>query len=101
MYEKIVYSKTLLDMIRAGYLSDLRGLRVQTDVDLESVRTLAGDFIESDLARAVNTPERNQRIVTAWKQHASGRKTLCFTVDVQHALDLAAEILLDLLRKNT
>lgn len=89
VFDEIVYSKDLLEMIKAGYLCDLQGLRLRTDVDLSDVRSTAGDFVESDLANAVNTPERNQAIVETWQEHCQGRQTLAFTVDVAHALDLA------------
>jgi type I site-specific restriction endonuclease len=38
----------------------------------------------------VNTPARNTLIVNAWLKEASPRKTIVFSVNVQHAIDLAA-----------
>lgn len=37
----------------------------------------------------INTENRNELIIQAYQEHAAGRMALCFTVDVQHALDLA------------
>jgi ATP-dependent helicase IRC3 len=51
---------------------------------------MQGDFVASSLSELVNTPERNQLLVEAWRQHAAGRKsTLIFAVDVQHSKDIA------------
>lgn len=89
VFEEVVYQASILTMVRAGYLSDIRGIRVTTNADLSGVATRQGDFVESQLSLAVNTPERNQAVVDAYLEHAAGRKTLTFTVDVQHAEDLA------------
>jgi DNA repair protein RadD len=55
------------------------------------VKQRAGDFAADELAKAVNTPQRNAGIVKGWLQHAAQRPTLAFTVDIRHAQDLAAE----------
>ena len=89
IFEKIVYQVSILTMIRAGYLSDLRGFRVTTGTDLSKVGVRNGDFIEGQLAAAVNTPERNQAVVDAYLEYATGRKAIAFAVDVAHAEDLA------------
>ena len=76
--------------IESGYLVDLRGIRVNTKTNLDKVKTRAGDFAEDELADAVNTLERNAIIVKEWMAAAYGLKTVVFTVDIQHAVDLAA-----------
>jgi superfamily II DNA or RNA helicase len=88
-FDEIVYDMGIDAGIREGYLVDLRCWRISTKSNLDSVRTTAGDFNEKDLAATVNTPERNGMIVKAWAQHAKDKKSLVFTADVQHALDLA------------
>ena len=88
-FDEIVYDMGIDAGIREGFLVDLRCWRISTKADLDSVRTLAGDFNEKDLAETVNTPERNGMIVKAWAQHAKDKKSLVFTANVQHALDLA------------
>jgi superfamily II DNA/RNA helicase len=47
-----------------------------------------GDFIESHLARVVNTPLRNTLLVKAYRDLAPGRRTIVFCVDVAHAKDV-------------
>ena len=88
-FDEIVYDMGIDAGIREGYLVDLRCWRISTKTTLDEVRTTAGDFNEGDLAKTVNTPERNGMIVKAWAQHAKNKKSLVFTANVQHALDLA------------
>ena len=88
-FDEIVYDMGIDAGIREGYLVDLRCWRISTKTTLDDVRTVAGDFNEGDLAKTVNTPERNGMIVKAWAQHAKDKKSLVFTANIQHALDLA------------
>lgn len=90
VFDEMVYQKSLLDMIRRGYLVDLKAVRVRTRVDLSGVRMVRGDFDERDLALAVNTPERNALVARAYLEQAAGKKAIAFAVDVAHARDLAA-----------
>ena len=89
VFDKIVYSFPIRRGIKEGFLCPLKGFRVSTQTDLSAVKTVAGDFATDQLSATVNTPERNLQVVKAWKENANNKPTLCFTVDVQHAKDLA------------
>lgn len=90
-YREVVFERPLRWYIERGYLAPLTGFLVKTDVSLDAVRRLAGDFNQKQLAPLVNTTARNNAIVTAWQQAAGQRRaTLAFCVDVAHACDLAA-----------
>lgn len=91
VFEKIVYSRALPDMIAAGFLCPIEGYRVTTDLDLSRVRTQHGDFVVSDLARAVNEDARNAILVKVYRELAAGRRTLVFCVDVLHAQAVAMQ----------
>jgi superfamily II DNA or RNA helicase len=91
IFERVAFDYGLRPAIEDGWLCDVRGLKLRTEARLDRVKQRAGDFAADELAAAVNTPERNAGIVKAWLQHADKRPTLAFTVDIQHAQDLAAE----------
>lgn len=84
-----IFSASIIDMVEQGYLCDLRAIAVKTTTSLDGVHTQAGDFKVDELEEAVDTPERNQRIVNAYLEHCQGRPTLCFTVTINHAAHLA------------
>ena len=88
-FDRIVFQRNLREMITADWLVDIVGYRVETDADISAVHTRAGDFVKGELSRAVNTKARNELIVETYGKLAAGRKALVFTVDVQHAEDLA------------
>lgn len=89
VYDKIAYVYSIRQAIEDGWLVDVRGYKVRTDVDISQIKTSAGDFAQEALEEAVNTPKRNHRIVLAWKELALGRQTVAFCVGIQHAKDLA------------
>ena len=89
VFQEIVFSKPLPEMIKAGYLSPVAGYRVETEIDLSRVKTRMGDFVVAQLSQAVNVAERNDLIVKVFREYLEGRQTLCFCVDVAHSHSLA------------
>jgi ATP-dependent helicase IRC3 len=89
VFQTIAYSYGLRDAINDGWLVPIVAWSVSTDACLDEVRTNRGEFNQRELADTVNTPTRNGLAVAAWIDQAYGRQTLAFTVDVQHAHDLA------------
>ncbi|MGI9951326.1 DEAD/DEAH box helicase [Moorellaceae bacterium AZ2] len=90
VFEKITFQRSIVALIRAGYLVDIKALAVHSQADIGAVKMRGGDFDEKELASILNSPMRNEIIVKAYLEHAAGRRTIAFTVDVQHAKDLAA-----------
>lgn len=90
VFDQIVFTYSMRQAITDGWLCDVIGMRVDTDTSLDSVHTVAGDFNQGELAETVNNPERNQLVVKTWLENAADRQTIVFTVDIQHAVDLAA-----------
>lgn len=88
VFSEVVYYKSILEMIQGGWLSPLVGYRVDTGTDISSVGSRAGDYIESELTQAIDTPERNALIVKAYNDLAAGRPTLVFAAGIQHAKDI-------------
>ena len=96
VYQEVAYTKTLREMIEDEYLVPLRGYLLRGGADLEQVRTRTEDgerdFDPHALARAINTPKRNQLVVdgTRYAALAEGRPTLVFAADIAHSDALAA-----------
>jgi superfamily II DNA or RNA helicase len=89
LFQAVTYRRSIAELIRAGYLADVRGIRVDTALDLSHVRVHHGDYDERDLSLAIDTPGRNRLAVEAWRTYGEGRRTVAFTVTVAHAQHLA------------
>jgi len=88
LFEKTVYEYEILQGIKEGYLADIKAIRVRTQIDLNSVHTVAGDFNKGELTDAVDCPERNNLIVDKYLEYCKDRPALAFCVDVKHAMNL-------------
>lgn len=89
VFDDLIFEYNIADGIRDKYLCELDGIRIKTDLSIDSVKTTAGELNTKELSTEVNIPKRNRLIVEKYIQHASGKQGIFFCVDVQHAVDLA------------
>jgi ATP-dependent helicase IRC3 len=89
VFQKIVYSRLLPEMIQDGYLAPLRGYRISTAADLTRLSPDSADFREEELAEAVDIEERNALVARSIQELARDRRTIAFCVTVNHARNLS------------
>lgn len=89
VFERIVYSRSLPDLIDDGFLAPLRGFRISTAADLTRLSGEGLDFREEELAFAVDIEERNALVARSIQELARDRRTIVFAVTVNHARNLA------------
>lgn len=89
IFDTISFDYGLGQGIKDGWCAELDAIRIKTNVNLDKVKTTAGDLNQGDLSNEVNTLARNQLIVDKWKEYAVGRQTIAFCVSIKHAIDLA------------
>jgi superfamily II DNA or RNA helicase len=88
VFERVVYQKSLLEMMQAGYLADLRAIQVLLQANFDAVRVRQGDFVESDLETLLVEANAPVHVVAAFETQAAERKALLFTptVAMAHAM---------------
>jgi ATP-dependent helicase IRC3 len=89
IFSKVVFHRSIKELIKLGYLCKPIGVKIKSDLDLSTVQTENGDFKTESLASYMNTPEMVELTVEAWLEKAIGRKTIAFGVTVSHAQNLA------------
>src|SRR2546425_5552396 len=89
VFDRIVYQKTLLEMMQAGYLVDLRALQVLLQADFDALRTQQGDFVEAELETLLLAANAPAQVLAAFQAHAAERKALLFTPTVALAYAMA------------
>jgi superfamily II DNA or RNA helicase len=87
-FQEIVYQKTILDLILAGYLVDLTAIQVRLKAEF-SFRVRGGDYVDSDVEAALLDANAPEHVVSAYQEHASDRKALLFTPTVKMAYEMA------------
>jgi ATP-dependent helicase IRC3 len=88
IFQEIVDSYGIFPAVKDGWLTKPCGKRIRTNADLNSLKTLAGDFSKGELSGTVNTPQQNDLTVRAWLEHADGLLTIVYCVDVEHVKEL-------------
>jgi DNA repair protein RadD len=92
LFNDIAYEAPVRDLIDAGYLSPLVSKQPATRLDVSKVGTRAGDFIQRDLAAAVDKEAITRAAVTEIIEHGRDRKSwLAFCSGVDHARHVAEE----------
>lgn len=92
LFTDIAYEAPVRDLIDAGYLSPLVSKQPATRLDVSKVGTRAGDFIQRDLAAAVDKEAITRAAVTEIIEHGRARKSwLAFCSGVEHARHVAEE----------
>lgn len=88
VFQEIVFERSILEMIEAHYLCDLRAVQVRVAADFNDLHTRAGDFVDSEVEQALLDADAPEHVVKAYQEHADGRKALLFTptVKLAHAM---------------
>lgn len=88
IWEEIAYKKSILWMIKKGFLCDVRGLRVTVeDLDLTKVKRARGDFQEGELGEALQNSMAPEMVVRAIKEHAPDDPGVLFAPTIASASD--------------
>ena len=87
IYEELIVASTTKDLIAEGILSPFR-VFAPSHPDLSQVRTVAGDYHEGDLSKAMDQPDLVADVVTTWLERGEDRPTFVFAVDRAHAKTL-------------
>lgn len=89
VFEQLVYSRSISDLVAGGYLAPLRGYRIATRADLHQVSPTRSDLVVEELAEVIDIQERNALVARAIQELARDRRTIAFCVTVAHARNLA------------
>jgi superfamily II DNA or RNA helicase len=92
IFQTIVECPQVAELITQGYLVKTR-VYAPTQPDLRGVHTVAGDYVEGELAERMDRPTLIGDIVTHWHKYSERRKTVCFAVNVAHSIHLRDEFL--------
>lgn len=90
VFETCAYSSGILDGIRGGFLTPIRGRKIIcADLDLSKVRTTAGDLSAGDLEDAMALEGVLHQIAAPLTKEAGERQTIAFCPTVAIAEELA------------
>ena len=91
IFDEIIFERDLRWGIENGWLANIECLRANIGYDLSKVRSSMGDFAVGELEKAVNIEGANKAIAEVYQKYAID-PTLIFSVGVEHARNIAAQI---------
>lgn len=92
VWEGVAIRVSIAFLIRAGYLLDVKGKRVEVpELDLKGVKTSGGDYQEGALGDALVEAMAPEIVAKAYREHAADRKGIIFapTVDSAYVFEKA------------
>lgn len=92
VFERIVYERSLRQMIEDGHLRPLRGIRIDTRVRVTRVLEDGDEFRASELDEQIDVEERNLLVARSIQELARDRRTIAFCGTVRHASNLCARL---------
>ena len=92
IFEEIIEAPQVAELIAGGYLVKTR-VYAPVDPDLRGVRTVGGDYVESQLAERMDRPQLVGDVVSHWHKYSERRRTVAFAVNVAHSVHLRDEFI--------
>lgn len=86
IFDALIEPVSIEELIFKGYLSTLRSKLTATKLEVDGVHKRGGEYIESELQAAVDTSDKNAKVVQEIIGLAGGRRSwLVFCAGVDHA----------------
>ena len=92
IFEVIIECPQVAELIEQGFLVRTR-VYAPVDPDLRGVKTVAGDYVENQLADRMDQPKLVGDIVTHWHKFGERRRTVAFAVSVSHSVHIRDEFI--------
>lgn len=89
LFEAMVTVSTIPALIDEGYLMAPKCYVGMASADLSAVSVRGGDYVESQLQEAMDKSALIGDILTEWRRHAAGRRTVVFASGVNHSKHIA------------
>lgn len=86
IFDGLIEPVSIKELIELGFLAVLRSKLTETELDVSGVKKRGGDYIESELQKAVDTTDSNTSVVNEVIEKAGNRQSwLFFCSGVEHA----------------
>ena len=86
IFDALIEPVSIEELIYKGFLSTLRSKLTSTKLEVDGVHKRGGEYIESELQAAVDTSDKNSKVVQEVIKLAAGRRSwLIFCAGVAHA----------------
>lgn len=89
LFKNIAHKVDLETAVKKNYLSEIRCIRIKTDIDISNVRIHGINYDQKDLESKLFVPQRNNVIVDTYIKYVKGKRTVVFCASVHNAEEIA------------
>lgn len=89
VFTEVTFHLSMLDLIEAGYLSDIQLRQIPLKVSIDGIPKQGGDLKASEVRKVLSREDIIVSMIDAWKAYGAPRRTIVFAIDVAHAAHLA------------
>lgn len=90
VFDQVVANIDISWLVNNNHLCQFYGEQIPTELVLDDVPVVAGDFADRALEETVNTARRNDLAISYYDQHHRYRQFIAFTAGVRHSHEVAA-----------
>src|SRR3990167_3637293 len=87
-FDEMIKCPSIAELREQGHLVPVRYF-APSIIDLKGLKTVAGDYVESELEKRLNIPKLVGDICTNWARYGQNRQTLVFASGVKHSINIA------------
>ena len=91
LYDVLVAGPAVRSLISQGHLSDFEVYAPPIGISTEGIHSRAGDFVQKELAKAIDKPTITGDVVSTYIRLAAGKRSLVFCVSIQHSKNVCTE----------
>lgn len=91
IYDVLVSGPQISELIQDGFLVPTQIFASPLKFDVSKIRVTGGDYNERDLYAMMHKNMLIANLVSSWRKHADGKRTVVFAINVQHSKDIAQE----------
>lgn len=89
LFKNVAHKMDIKTAIEKNYLTEIRCIRVKTDIDISDVRIKGIKYDLKDLESKLFVPQRNNIIVDTYINYVKGKRTVIFCASVNNAEEIA------------
>lgn len=90
-FQKMITGPSTRDLMNDGFLSDYKLFAPPSQLDLSSVHTAMGDYVNKEIAAQVDKPKFTGDAINEYKKHSLGKRAVVFCVNIEHSKHVAQE----------
>ena len=90
MFSDIVLGPSIRELIKNKHLVRPRYFSPEMTFNLENVQVNAGDYVDTELAKILNTDVNNKSLVNTYQNYVYGKKGIVYAVNKLHAEKIAS-----------